>query len=93
MPKQSQRKFGGKIMTEIPERNPVIEIFEGIKERIQYKKFKFGFSKVCRKCPIGSNEDTRERNLFFCKNCESLAMSHYKQTGSIRFPFTLKFRR
>lgn len=80
-------------MNEIPERNHIIEIFCRIKERIQYTKFRRGFSKVCRKCPISTNEETKERNQFFCKNCRSLAINHYNQTGEIRFPFTLKFRK
>jgi hypothetical protein len=80
-------------MNEIPKRNPVNEIFCRIKKRIQYMKFKFGFSRICCKCPIGTNKETKQKNAFFCKNCESLAINHYKQTGEIRFPFTLKFRR
>lgn len=80
-------------MNEIPERNHINEIFYRILKRIQSMKFKYGFGKVCRKCPIGVNKETKQINAFFCKNCESLAINHYKQTGQIRFPFTMKFRK
>ena len=79
-------------MNRIKEKKPRDRIFNRIFKRIQYTKFKYGFSKVCRKCSISANKETKLRNAFFCKNCESLAINHYKQTGKIRFPFTMKFR-
>ncbi|MCZ3367257.1 MULTISPECIES: hypothetical protein [Methanobacterium] len=80
-------------MNRIQEETQKNEIIYRILRRIRSMKFKRRFARICCKCPIGTNKDTKQKNAFFCKNCKSLAVNHYKQTGEIRFPFTLKFRR
>ncbi len=80
-------------MNRIQEETQKNEIISRILRRIRSMKFKKRFARICCKCPIGTNKETKQKNAFFCKNCKSLAVNHYKQTGEIRFPFTLKFRR
>jgi hypothetical protein len=80
-------------MNRIQEETQKNEIISIILRRIRSMKFKRRFARICHNCPIGTNKETKQNNMFFCKNCKSLAINHYKQTGEIRFPFTLKFRR